>query len=552
MKRLLVLLFIIALSFTLWSCTGSSCTEHVDSDGNLLCDECGAAVPCENHVDTKTDGTYKCDKCGASMQCPGHVDEDENLKCDECGATVECKTHVDENKDDYCDKCDEFIPCDKHVDKNSNYKCDRCSEDIDCDEHSDGDEDNFCDLCESELACTSHKDADGNLKCDKCDVAVPCTKHVDADRNLKCDKCKADVACTHIDENEDGICDVKGCEWDYDHEHTYASEWSSDETKHWHAVTCQHKIPVDEEAPHSDEDNNGICDVCNYAMCEHLESEEEGWCQGDDDGHWRPLKCGHNAKPDAERIFPHVFNADGICECGYKDTHVHTFEDTWSTTESEHFHKSNCGHDSVEADRAPHVDSKEEYDGICDECGYVMCAHEYYEEWYHDQTNHWHAPKCDHVQIKDVGEHADADNDGICDGCSWNYDHEHPFHWIIEDDGHTKVIDCTHTVTEGLDKEAHVDADNDRLCDVCKHSYNHTHDFAEEWTTDENYHWHICTDSECAAQYTGAKDNYGAHTDANGDFKCDVCNKAYSEKAPEINEDDAIETPKFEVTPSNP
>ena len=45
------------------------CTEHVDEDGDLLCDTCGAAVEavpeCEEHIDT--DGDVICDVCGAEV-----------------------------------------------------------------------------------------------------------------------------------------------------------------------------------------------------------------------------------------------------------------------------------------------------------------------------------------------------------------------------------------------------------------------------------------------------------------------------------------------------
>ena len=32
-----------------------------------------------------------------------------------------------------------------------------------------------------------------------------------------------------------------GCQIDTDtHEHTYSTKWTSDETSHWHAATCEH------------------------------------------------------------------------------------------------------------------------------------------------------------------------------------------------------------------------------------------------------------------------------------------------------------------------
>ena len=544
MKRLLALLFIIALSFTLWSCLGSSCTEHVDANGDLKCDNCEADVPCTNHVDSTTDGAYKCDKCGAAMTCTNHVDEDENLKCDECSKKLECENHVDNNNDGECDKCFESLPCEKHKDEDADYTCDRCSEEIDCDGHADENKDNECDNCNSKLACSEHVDANGDLKCDKCEAAVACTSHKDDNRDLKCDKCQADVPCTHIDSNNDGVCDVEKCKWNYDHEHTYSNTWSSDAEKHWHAPSCNHTIANADEAVHVDEDNNGICDVCSYVSCTHSEVNEESeeWLS-DENGHWRPLTCGHNAKPDASKITAHTF-VNGECVCGYKENHVHTFETEWSTTETEHYHKSSCGHDTEESGRGAHVD-EDEYDGKCDVCGYVMCDCAYDEDWHYDETKHWHEAGCDHLPIKDEGEHVDtADNNGVCDTCGFVMC-EHPFTWVITAEGHKKQFTCTHTVD--IMEGEHADTDNDGECDVCGYDWDHEHTFATDWTTDATHHWHepSCTHS--------VKGDYGEHTDADGNFICDTCRKKFEQKAPGIDEDDdVIETPKFEVTPSSP
>lgn len=45
------------------------------------------------------------------------------------------------------------------------------------------------------------------------------------------------------------------------HEHTFAEEWSSDATNHWHAATCEHKDEVSDKAAHTWGDD-GKCTVC--------------------------------------------------------------------------------------------------------------------------------------------------------------------------------------------------------------------------------------------------------------------------------------------------
>lgn len=64
----------------------------------------------------------------------------------------------------------------------------------------------------------------------------------------------------HSDADEDGFCDV--CEYEVGHDHRYAKEWSFDEENHWKAATCTHTDEIKDEELHSDEDDDGKCDVC--------------------------------------------------------------------------------------------------------------------------------------------------------------------------------------------------------------------------------------------------------------------------------------------------
>ena len=45
------------------------------------------------------------------------------------------------------------------------------------------------------------------------------------------------------------------------HHHTFAKEWTSDETNHWHAATCGHDV-TDSKAEHSFV--NEVCTICEY------------------------------------------------------------------------------------------------------------------------------------------------------------------------------------------------------------------------------------------------------------------------------------------------
>ena len=52
---------------------------------------------------------------------------------------------------------------------------------------------------------------------------------------------------------------------DTGHTHTYATEWSKDETNHWYAATCEHTTEKKDLAAHVyDDDNDASCNVCGY------------------------------------------------------------------------------------------------------------------------------------------------------------------------------------------------------------------------------------------------------------------------------------------------
>lgn len=50
-----------------------------------------------------------------------------------------------------------------------------------------------------------------------------------------------------------------------EHVHTFSSDWSSNETQHWHDATCGHDVK-DALGNHVDTDGNFVCDVCDYEL----------------------------------------------------------------------------------------------------------------------------------------------------------------------------------------------------------------------------------------------------------------------------------------------
>ena len=75
------------------------------------------------------------------------------------------------------------------------------------------------------------------------------------------------------------------------HEHIFATEWTKDETHHWHAATCEHTSEVSEKAEHTFGDwtttkeateetvgsKERVCSVCNYKETAEIEKIPTGF-----------------------------------------------------------------------------------------------------------------------------------------------------------------------------------------------------------------------------------------------------------------------------------
>ena len=146
-KTALFLVLILVLSaMVLASCDlipgNDECAEHVDADGNYICDNCEAEL---EKPDTPT-----CE----------HKDENNDHKCDSCEAVTSiCK---DGDADHNCDICGTALS--ECEDSNSNHKCDKCGKELSEHEVSEGSHN--CTVCGEALSECA--DEDGNYACDVC------------------------------------------------------------------------------------------------------------------------------------------------------------------------------------------------------------------------------------------------------------------------------------------------------------------------------------------------------------------------------------------------
>ena len=93
-KTALFLVLILTLSIlTLASCSlfgKKECTEHVDADGNFICDKCQAELEKTDTPSGEQPDDGSDDKEEPTPECE-HADADKDHKCDACGETIsEC------------------------------------------------------------------------------------------------------------------------------------------------------------------------------------------------------------------------------------------------------------------------------------------------------------------------------------------------------------------------------------------------------------------------------------------------------------------------------
>ena len=179
---------------------------------------------------------------------------------------------------------------------------------------------------------------------DKKDVAA----HVDANNDHNCDVCGRKTSdhtggtatCT-----EQATCSICGQKYGGLAAHSYKTEWSTDETNHWHECSvCGDKKEV---AAHVDANNDHNCDVCGRKTSDHTGGT---------------ATCTEQATCT-------------ICGQKYGGLAAHSYKTEWSTDETNHWHEcSVCGDKKDVAVHTPGAEATETTPQTCTVCGYVIKA----------------------------------------------------------------------------------------------------------------------------------------------------------------------------------
>lgn len=299
-------------------CGGATWERHADEDADLLCDVCGYNMNGECSHDN---WEYSYTRIGHQMMCPdcglmvGQREHTIDYTPTENGHMPACRdsecTYVfveephDETESDpdhVCDLCYEATDlwctptsdsdhecanqyCDNLTcsDADGNHVCDgeQCGKIMDwlCEDSED--EDHKCDECGALLYKFICFDYDGNGVCDECGEDIPCehyfpyvTGNGNGTHTGECDYCGKTVTevCQeyYYDWDGDGHFAICDCGYSFPTEaHTYEEKSVESHSMLDHGLVCDNdNCSYVLYASHTDENSDGMCDVCNYEIVE--------------------------------------------------------------------------------------------------------------------------------------------------------------------------------------------------------------------------------------------------------------------------------------------
>ena len=306
--------------------------------------------------------------------------------------------------------------------------------------------------------------------------------------------------------------------------HSYSTEWSSDETNHWHK--CANCDAVADKAAHRyDNACDTTCNDCGKTR-EITHSYSEVW-SSDETNHWHECSVCHTKKDEAAHIYDNACDKD--CNiCGQTREVTHSYSEVWSYDETNHWHECSVCH--TKKDETPHT-----YDNACDttcnDCGKTReITHSYSEVWSNDETNHWHECSVCHTKKDEAahipGAEATETTAQVCTVCGY----------VIKAPlGHTHRPTIVRRVEPTCEKAGNIEhykcscgklyydaAATKEITNAAKIILSATgHTRGGDWKSSEIYHWHEC--AVCGERMDTAFHRAGAEATETTPQTCAVC-----------------------------
>ena len=212
-----------------------------------------------------------------------------------------------------------------------------------------------CSVCGDKKDLAAHVDANNDHNCDVCDKKMS-------------DHTGGTATCT-----DKATCTICGQKYGELAAHNYKTEWSTDETNHWHECSvCGDKKDVAAHIPGAaaTETTPQTCTICGYVIKAAL-------------GHTHNF----NQKNTSETYLKSAATCTKkavyyySCTCGEKGTETfesgelaaHNYKTEWSKDSTKHWHEcSVCGSKKDEAAHTPGAAATETTPQTCTTCGYVI------------------------------------------------------------------------------------------------------------------------------------------------------------------------------------
>lgn len=353
---------------------------------------------------------------------------------------------------------------------------------------------------------------------DKKDLAA----HVDANNDHNCDVCgwkMSDHTGGTATCKDKATCTICGQKYGNLAAHNYKTEWSTDETNHWHECSvCGDKK---DEAAHipgaaATETTPQTCTICGYVIKAAL-GHTHNFNQKNTSETY--LKSAATCAKKAVYYYS--------CTCGEKGTETfesgklaaHAYKTTWSNDNASHWHSCYvCGD---KKDEEVHIDKNKDHN--CDVCGKKMtdhtggtatckdratcsicgekygslAGHVYKTIWSYDETNHWHecsvcgSKKDEEAHIP--GEEATETTHQTCTVCGYvikaAIGHVHSYTEKNTDEKYLKTpATCTAKAVYYYSCSC-----GNKGTETFESGDMPAHSWGTVWVSDGSKHWHECT-----------------------------------------------------------
>ena len=267
-----------------------------------------------------------------------------------------------------------------------------------------------------------------------------------------CTVCRAKETerLNHFDQDDDHLCDTCGYQIT---DHTFGTDWSMDETSHWHA--CSMCGAKSDEAVHTDENKDHVCDYCEKTISNHEDTDKDHVCD-----YCEKTISNHE---DA--------NKDHVCD--YCEKTISNHED------------ANKDHvcDICEKTISNHVDANNDH--RCDFCERLITNHA-------DENRDHICDICEKVISNHTGGEAACTAKALCELCGKAYgekdsaNHTGENRWTVDEKTHEREWTCCGVVTVETEAHtfgkwvttvkptAHKKGEKERTCEVCGYTQTKT------------------------------------------------------------------------------